>query len=134
MAKIIDCNNEMVVVSARSITIKDEYDKTRGVVRNVGNLYELRPNIQFDLCRKIETNGLPRNAYWGFMEQILYIDGALYVLVDDYSVSVEEQMKARWEPEYYTPCKQVVFWKACENCPYVTVIHCKRVFRSKPRK
>lgn len=134
MAKIQDCVNNNVVVSARSITLKTDEGKTCGVVRNVSNLYELRPAVQFDLCHKIETNGLPRNAYWGFMEQLLFVDGALYVLVDDYSVSVEEEMKKRWEPEYYTPSKQVAFWQACESCPLVTVIHCKRVFRSKAHK
>lgn len=133
MAKIIDCENQIVVVSARSITIKDENDKTRGLVRNIDNLYDLSPNKQFPLARKIEQEGLSRNVYFGFCNEILIVDGELYVLVDDYSLGVEERSKAM-APEYYTPSKHVAFWQACESCPLVTVIHCKRVFRSKPRK
>lgn len=133
MAKIQDCNGEIVVVSARSITIKDENDKTRGLVRNVDNLYDLAPSKQFPLARMIEQAGLSRNAYFGFCNELLIIDEKLYVLVDDCSLGVEERSKAM-APEYYTPSKHVAFWQACEDCPLVTVIHCKRVFRSKTRK
>ena len=133
MAKIQDCNGEIVVVSARSITIKDENDKTRGLVRNVDNFYNLAPNKQFSLARMIEQAGLSRDKYFGFCNEILIVDGELYVLVDDYSLGVEERSKAM-APEYYTPSKHVQFWQACESCSLVTVIQCKRVFRSKTRK
>ena len=133
MAKIIDCSNQMVLVSAHSITIKDECDKTRGLIRNVDNLYDLSPNKQFPLARKIEQAGLSRDKYFGFCNELLIVDGEFYVLVDDYSLGVEERSKAM-APEYYTPSKHVQFWQACESCPLVTVIHCKRVFMSKTRK
>lgn len=134
MAKIQDCIGQMVLVSAHSITIKDENDKTRGLVRNVDNLYDLAPNKQFPLARMIEQAGLSRDKYFGYCNELLIIDGELYVLVDDYSLGVEERSKAM-APEYYTPSKHVAFWQACESCPLVTVIHCKRVYRRVlPRK
>ena len=60
MAGIKECVNQKVKINSRSITIKDEKDKTCGVVRNIISLYDLQVNKQMDYCKKIHDIGI-----WG---------------------------------------------------------------------
>ena len=46
MAEIKDCMNKKVKISKGSITIKDDDNKTCGVVRNIVSLYDLQANKQ----------------------------------------------------------------------------------------
>lgn len=60
MAGIKECVNQKVKINSRNITIKDEKDKTCGVVRNIISLYDLQVNKQMDYCKKIHDIGI-----WG---------------------------------------------------------------------
>lgn len=58
MAEIKDCMNKKIKISKGSITIKDDNNKTCGVIRNIVSLYDLQANKQMDYYRKIHDIGL----------------------------------------------------------------------------
>ena len=51
--EITALNGEFIKICKNSITVKDENDKTRGVIRNVTNFRDLQPNKQFDYVKII---------------------------------------------------------------------------------
>ena len=65
--KIADIQNKRVKISSHSITVKDERDKTCGVVRDVKPYRELRPAEQMDYFKKLKECGI-----WGDSELMQY--------------------------------------------------------------
>lgn len=75
--KITDITNKTIKLSKHSITVKDEQDKTRGVVRGVTPFKELRTAEQMKYWKQLRECGL-----WGseFMDGFIICDGEPYYL------------------------------------------------------
>ena len=58
MAEIKECIGKNIKISKNSITIKDNNNKTCGVVRNIISLYDMQPNKQYDYYKKLKQIGL----------------------------------------------------------------------------
>jgi len=108
-----------VVVSSHTITIVDDLGKTRGMIRNVDNLYSIQANKQFVYCQRLKES-LDRKDYMGLLKRILIVDDELYYLCDDYSY--DESLSI--DDNYYKTVNKF------ENSGVITVIHCKRVILS----
>lgn len=76
MADIKDCMNKKIKISKGSITIKDDNNKTCGVVRNITSLYDLQANKQMDYYRKIRDMGLHGKIS---TRDCIISDGTMYV-------------------------------------------------------
>lgn len=76
MAEIKDCMNKKVKISKESITIKDDNNKTCGVVRNIVSLCDLQANKQMDYYRKIRDIGLHGKIS---IRDCIISDGTMYV-------------------------------------------------------
>lgn len=82
MAKIQDCVNNNVVVSARSITLKTDDGKTCGVIRGIESVYDAQPSHQFKYHTTLVKTGVDRNMWMsGLLDHILAYEGDLYFLV-----------------------------------------------------
>lgn len=78
--EIEDIKNKRVKVSARSITVKNENDKTCGVIRNVVNFKDLPKNQQFEWFKVVKACSI-----WGhenLLSRFLICDGKAYFLFD----------------------------------------------------
>lgn len=79
---INDIAGKMVKVGKASITVKDEYNKTRGIVKNICTWNILPPRQQGDYFRLINICNI-RNAKPELLEKcVLVCDGELYLLKD----------------------------------------------------
>lgn len=76
MAEIQDCAGKKVKISKGSITIKDDNNKTCGVVRNITNLYDLQANKQMEYYRTLRKLGLHGKIS---IKDCIISDGAMYV-------------------------------------------------------
>lgn len=98
--KIEEIINKRVKVSSHSITVKDDRDKTCGVVRDVKPYRELRPAEQMDYFKKLKERGI-----WGdseFMQYFIICDGKPYYLHNLRPVETYEKMfkgVEGWESE-----------------------------------
>lgn len=112
MAEIKDCMNKKVKISKGSITIKNDKDKTCGVVRNICSLYDLQPNRQMDYYRKLNNIGLHGKIS---IRDCIVSNGTMYIFrniksklyhekygyFDDY-----EKQKAEEKETYYNTAKE----------------------------
>lgn len=117
---ITEIKDKRVKLSPKSITVKDEYDKTRGVVKAV-RWNELPPREQFNFRNIMNASGL-----WGsnseLLEQVYVVNGKIYFL---WNKRYEENYHKYFETfEYET--KQFVKRKViCELArQYMDVIDC----------
>lgn len=117
---ITEIKDKRVKLSPRSITVKDEYDKTRGVVKAV-RWNELPPREHFNFRNIMTASGL-----WGsnseLLEQVYVVNGKIYFL---WNKRYEENYHKYFETfEYET--KQFVKRKViCELArQYMDVIDC----------
>lgn len=76
MAEIKDCMNKKVKISKGSITIKDDNNKTCGIVRNIISLYDLQANKQIDYYRKIRDIGAHGKIS---IKDCIISDGTMYI-------------------------------------------------------
>lgn len=76
MAEIKDCMNKKIKISKGSITIKDDDNKTCGVVRNIVSLYDLQANKQINYYRKIRDIGLHGKIS---IRDCIISDGTMYI-------------------------------------------------------
>ena len=76
MADIKDCIGKKVKISKSSITIKDDNNKTCGVVRNITSLYDLQANRQMEYYKKILNLGLHGKIS---IKDCIIADGTMYV-------------------------------------------------------
>lgn len=90
--KITEIANKIVKLSKHSITVKDEQNKTRGVVRGVTPFKELRPAEQLKYWKQLCECEL-----WcsGFMDCFIICDGEVYYLhnlkaIEDYKKYFEQ--------------------------------------------
>ena len=72
---INEINNCMVKLSPRSITVKDENNKTKGIVRGIQNFKECRPNVQVEIWKTIREYNLP-------LDRIYHAEGKWWFLHD----------------------------------------------------
>lgn len=95
---IEEIRNKRVKISPHSITVKDEYDKTRGIVRNTIPYTECRPSQRMDIFKTLEKAGI-----WGCKEHeiiknVVIVDGKIYYLHDLRVIEQLEKIIARFEP------------------------------------
>ncbi len=117
--EIREIAGKSVVVSAHTITVKNDDGKTQGMVRNIDNLYSVQANKQFVYSQKLKKS-LDRSDYMGQLRNIIIANENLYYLCDDYSYDVSIQT----DDNYYKMINKF------ENSGVITVIHCKRVKRA----
>lgn len=109
MAEIKDCIGKNVKISKSSITIKDDNNKTCGVVRNIISLYDLQANKQMEYYQKLRKLGLHGKIS---IKNCIIADGTMYVFRNIKSklwnekygyFSEEEKQKVEEQEEiYYT--------------------------------
>ena len=99
--KITELNGHFAKLGPRSITIKDEYAKTRAVIRAV-RFKELYPRDQMPLFKAVRDSGL-----WGSgqMDAVYVVDGKLYYLYnknpDEYYLRHREDLAWTDMPQSY---------------------------------
>ena len=76
----MDIENKRVKVSKCSITIKDDNNKTCGIVRNISSLYDIQANKQCDIYLKLKKDGIIAMTYG--IKDIIISDGNIYFLND----------------------------------------------------
>lgn len=76
--KITEIENKRVKISPHSITVKDEYDKTCGVVKNIRPFQDLRPADGMKYFHKLRDIGIFGNS--GLLKFFVISDGDLYYL------------------------------------------------------
>jgi hypothetical protein len=88
MAEIKDCMNKKVKISKGSITIKDDDNKTCGIVRNIVSLYDLQVNKKIDYYKVIRNLGLHGKIS---IRDCIISDGVMYVFRNIKSKSFHEK-------------------------------------------
>ena len=75
--KIDDINNKKVKIGLTSLTVKDDNNKTCGVVRNISRFKDLSPRVAQPLWKKLRDCGI-----WGtkYIDNIIVDGGELYYL------------------------------------------------------
>ena len=121
--KINEVSGQRVNVSAHTITIKDDADKTRGLVKGIDNLYEIQPNKQFQYAQILARAGVDRASYMSVLHQILIHEGKLYYLVDNYVLEIEKRLGE-------TKLQNLIQ----ELSKAVEIIYCKRITWATKRK
>lgn len=107
MAEIKDCIGKKVKISKSSITIKDDNNKTCGVIRNITSLYDLQANKQIDYYKTLRKLGLHGKIS---IKECIIANGTMYVFRniksklwhDEYGfISEEEKRKAEEQETTY---------------------------------
>lgn len=93
--KITELRNRFVKLSPRSITVKDEYAKTRAVIKAL-RFKELPPRDAMPLWKALKDSGLWNS---GEMDAVYVVSGQLYYL---YNQSADE---------YYLHNRHDTAWK-----------------------
>lgn len=117
MAKMTDCIGKFIKVSPRSITIKDDNNKTHGIVRDVVSLDNIQPKYQFEYSSKLKKGGLVQGEIMEHTHDIVIKDKELYYL---YNVHTREKYSHLF-PEAVE--KDEAFAEKIKNAG-VTVIEC----------
>ena len=73
---IEELQGKKINISAHSITVKNDEDKTAGIVRNIIKFKDLRPNIQCDYSKILRNTGL-WNSKQHVMDQVIYCNNKL---------------------------------------------------------
>lgn len=74
---MIDIIGKTIKISRNSITVKDDNDKTCGVVRNICSLYDIQPNKQCDLYHKLLNDNISAMDYG--LKNILIKDDEIFL-------------------------------------------------------
>lgn len=56
--EILECKNQRIKISKGSITVKNDNDKTAGVVKNIISLFDIQANKQYDFYSKLKKSGI----------------------------------------------------------------------------
>lgn len=81
-----DLNGKNVYVAARSLTVKDNDGKTRGIIRDIRFWKTLAPRVQFDMIHKYDFR---KSGIWGnheLMCRIIFKDEKPYYLLNERAV------------------------------------------------
>ena len=123
--KIEDVKNMIVKLSPRSITCKNEYGKTCGVVRGIEKFNSLQPNLKFEYFEIVKKSGV-----WGCkldneMDRIYCCNKKLYYLFNLYPLENYENFEKKYgvnesSKTYYEKRKKL----AVTASEVMTVIPC----------
>lgn len=80
---MFELENQKVKLSPRSITVKDDNNKTIGVVRGIQCFKDCRPNLQMEIWKKARNSSAD-------LSRIYYVDGKWYYLHDK-----------KWDTDYF---------------------------------
>lgn len=129
---IEEIRNKRVKISPHSITVKDEYNKTRGIVRNIFPYTECRPAQRMDFFKTLKNAGI-----WGCKEHeiiknVVIVDGKIYYLHDLRVIEQLEKIIARFEPTseiegFFDHDKEIIAIRkqiAEKAAEFLTVIPC----------
>jgi hypothetical protein len=128
---IEEIRNKRVKISPHSITVKDEYDKTRGIVRNTIPYTECRPSQRMDIFKTLKNAGI-----WGCKEHeiiknVVIVDGKIYYLHDLRVIEQLEKIIARFELDsidgFFDHDKEIIAIRkqiAEKASEFLTVIPC----------
>lgn len=117
-----DISGKRIIVSAHTITVKNQEGKTAGMVRNISTLDNIQPNKQLDFSSKLRKAGLSREIMMKYLDKIIVYEGELFFLVDDYSYSVSQRLGER------------IVEDVQELEKAMTIIHCERIQWSTKRR
>ena len=120
--KIREIEGKRINVSARTITIKDENNKTCGMVRNITTLNDVQPNKQIVFSTDLRKKGVSREIMMRYLDKIVIYESEMYFLVDDYAYGIAEKLGER------------LFNDLPELAKGTEVIHCARISWSERRK
>lgn len=125
--KIEDLAGQDIKICKSSITVKDEYGKTKGVVTNIHKFKDLRPNIQIDYFKQLKECGIWGSNFDGMVDCVVFDGKDAYYLNNMQPITNYETYwadadmpneKARYE-------KRKEIAKAATK--YFTVIDCKSI-------
>lgn len=119
---IDEIRNKRVKISPHSITVKDEYNKTRGIVKNTFPYTECSLSQQTDFFKTLKNAGIWGCKVHEIIKNVVIADGKAYYLHD---LRVVEQLEKTaglfdHDKEILTIRKQIAE-KASE---FLTVIPC----------
>ena len=72
----------LVKIGKTSITVKDEYNKTRGIVRNVTLFLDAPPRVQMQYMKMVRQCGWFGNRDEALLKCMIIWDNQLYLLKD----------------------------------------------------
>lgn len=75
---ITNINGKHIKISKNSITVKDDNNKTCGVIRNIISLYDIQPNKQCDIYHKLLNDGI-RAMDYGIKDIIIKNDTIYFI-------------------------------------------------------
>lgn len=128
---IEEIRNKRVKISPHSITVKDEYNKTRGIVRNISSYRECRASSRMDVFKTLKNAGI-----WGCKEHeiiknVVIVDGEIYYLHDLRVIEQLEKIIARFDPDsidgFFDHDKEIIAIRkqiAEKAAEFLTVIPC----------
>lgn len=77
---IVDVQGKMVRIGKTSITVKDENNKTRGVVKNICTWETLPPRRRFNFHKLISQSGIWGNEY--LVKNLIFDENEMFLLKD----------------------------------------------------
>ena len=107
MVEIKDCINKKIKISKNSITIKDDNNKTCGVIKNITSLYNMQPNKQIEYYKTLKQIGLHGKIS---IKDIIVKDNTMYAFRDIQSklfhqkygyFSESEKQKEQEQDQYF---------------------------------
>lgn len=95
---IEEIRNKRVKISLHSITVKDEYDKTRGIVRNTILYTEGSLSQRMDFFKTLKNAGIWECKKHEIIKNVVIVDGKIYYLHDLRAIEQLEKIIAHFEP------------------------------------
>lgn len=120
MAEIKDCINKKIKISKNSITIKDDNNKTCGVIRNITSLYNMQPNKQIEYYKTLKQIGLHGKIS---IKDIIVKDNTMYAFRDIQSKLFHQKYGYFSESEKQKEQKQDQYFETA-NLNDIQVIEC----------
>ena len=77
---ITDINENHIKISKNSITVKNNENKTCGVIRNIISLYDIQPNKQYEFYHELLSKNISAMDYG--IKNILKKDDIMYFMND----------------------------------------------------
>ncbi len=119
-----------IYISKNSITVKDDQNKTRGVVRNISCMKSLQANKQFELSHKLKTEyGFTQAEIMNVIRMLFPYEGQIYFFASDGLIGREREVAKKMHKDYRS--------HSYENgvkdleAKGITVIHCKEMHDSR---
>ncbi len=87
-----DLTGKIISISKNSITVKDENDKTRGVVRNISCMKDMQANKLFDASNKLRKMGIDRAEVMNIIKFLFPYENEFYFFADNHFIKEEREL------------------------------------------